>query len=167
MGNIDFLSILLIFIMKYAIAILIGAIEARHHHHHHTNLAQMRAEPPAEAAGDEGAATEAEQKAEAKEEVKEKLPTAADTIKAAQEVLKNKPLEPIEAEMAAARKADAEEAKSVAKHDAIGKGIIADMYASRAAAKVAAVEAEDKMVEVLKERQEVNAAQEKARQAAA
>jgi hypothetical protein len=46
--------------MKYAIAILIGAIEARHHHHHHTNLAQMRAEPPAEAAGEEGAATEAE-----------------------------------------------------------------------------------------------------------
>lgn len=131
----------------------------------------MRAEPPAEAADEPAPADEAAQKAEAKEEVKEKLPTAADTIKAAAEVLKNKPLEPLEAEMAAARAADAAEAKSVAKHDAIGKGIIADMYASRAAAKVAAAEAavkaEDKMVEVLKERQEANLAAEKARQAAA
>jgi len=118
----------------------------------------MRAEP-AEAAAD-AEPSEAEQKAEAKEEVKEKLPTAADTIKAAQEVLKNKPLAPLEAEMAEARRADAEEAKAVAKHDAIGKGIIADMYASRAAAKVAAAEAaenaENKMVEVLKARMEVN-----------
>lgn len=67
--------------------------------------------------------------------------------------------------------ADASEAKAVAKYDAIGKGIIADGYAARAAAKVAsaeaAVAAEDKMVEVLKARMEVNAAQEAARQAAA
>lgn len=46
--------------MKYAIAILLGAVNARHHHHRH-NLMQMRGEPaavvPAEAAADEGAPT--------------------------------------------------------------------------------------------------------------
>jgi len=55
--------------------------------------------------------------------------------------------------MAGARAWDAAEAKSVAKYDAIGKGIIADGYAARAAGKVAAAEAavtaENKMVEVL------------------
>lgn len=73
--------------------------------------------------------------------------------------------------MANSRAWDAAEAKSVAKYDAIGKGIIADGYAARAAAKVAAAEAavkaSDKMVEVLTARQEVLAAQEAARQAAA
>lgn len=73
--------------------------------------------------------------------------------------------------MSAARAADAAEAKAVAKYDAIGKGIIADGYAARAAAKVgaaeAAVKASDKMVEVLNARQDVLAAQEAARQAAA
>lgn len=73
--------------------------------------------------------------------------------------------------MANSKAWDAAEAKSVAKYDAIGKGIIADHYAGIAAKKVAdaeaAVAAEDKMVEVLKARMEVNAAQEAARQAAA
>lgn len=68
-------------------------------------------------------------------------------------------------------KDDAAEALSVAKHDAIGKGIISDMYKSRAQKKLddakAAKEAEDNMVAILKARIEVNEAQEKARQAAA
>lgn len=73
--------------------------------------------------------------------------------------------------MAEAQAVDAAEALDVAKHDAIGKGIISDMYKARAQAKLDDAEkariAADRMVEILQARQDVNDAQEKARQAAA
>ena len=60
---------------------------------------------------------------------------------------------------------DAAEAASVAKHDALGKEIFADMYRTRAQDKLdAAAEAEkasQDMVEVLKARMEVNDAAER------
>merc|ERR1711898_73216 len=71
---------------------------------------------------------------------------------------------------AEARADDAEEAASVAKHDALGKSIFADMYRGRAQKKLddaaAAEKASEDMVEMLTARKEVNAAAEKARQAA-
>jgi len=87
--------------MKYAIAILLGAVEARHHHHRHQYMQMSAGAPeeavPAEVAGDEGApATPEEAAKEAKEEVKEKKPTAADVIAEAKAVLVNKPLTPQE-----------------------------------------------------------------------
>merc|ERR1712167_41248 len=66
---------------------------------------------------------------------------------------------------------DAEESASVAKHDALGKEIFADMYRARAQKKLddaaAAEKASADMVEVLKKRIEINEAAEKERQAAA
>jgi len=124
----------------------------------------MSAEP-AEAAADGGAATPEAAAAEAKEAAKEKMPTAADTIKEAQEVLKPKPIKmdsTLERLMADAVATDAKRAGDVAKHDAIGKGIIADMYKGRAQKKIddaaKAAKAEDDMVEILKARIEINEA---------
>lgn len=63
------------------------------------------------------------------------MPTAEDVKKEAAEVLKPKPV-PQGSESqrmwAEARADDAAEAASVAKHDALGKSIIADMYKARA-----------------------------------
>lgn len=71
---------------------------------------------------------------------------------------------------AESRADDAEEAASVARHDALGKSIFADMYKGRAQKKLddaaAAEKASEDMVEILKKRIEINAAAEKARQAA-
>ena len=63
------------------------------------------------------------------------MPTAEDVKKEAAEVLKPKPVpQGSEAQRtwAEARADDAAEAASVAKHDALGKSIIADMYKARA-----------------------------------
>merc|ERR1719263_1006116 len=133
--------------MKYSlvVAALVGSATAvqRHHHKHHHNYIQTRDDAPAEAAADPGAEDAGAAAAEVKEAAKEKMPTAD----------------------------DAAEAASVAKHDALGKSIIADMYKGRAQKKLddaaAAEKAQADMVEVLKKRIEINEAAEKARQAAA
>jgi len=102
------------------------------------------------------------------------MPTAEDVKKEAAEVLKPKAADQsTEAQRAWAesRAADAEEAANVAKHDALGKVIFADMYKARAQKKLddaaAAEKASVDMVEVLKKRMELNEAAEKDRQAAA
>jgi len=102
------------------------------------------------------------------------MPTAEDVKKEAAEVLKPKAADQSsEAQRAWAesRAADADEAASVAKHDALGKVIFHDMYKARAQKKLddaaAAEKASNDMVEVLKKRMEINEAAEKDRQAAA
>lgn len=102
------------------------------------------------------------------------MPTAEDVKKEAAAVLKPKAADQsTEAQRAWAesRAADAEEAASVAKHDALGKVIFSDMYKARAQKKLddaaAAEKASADMVEVLKKRIEINEAAEKERQAAA
>lgn len=73
--------------------------------------------------------------------------------------------------MGEAQADDAQDALDVAKHDAIGKGIIADMYKSRAQKKLDNAEKEriagERMVELLKARVDVNEANERARQSMA
>jgi hypothetical protein len=128
-------------------------------------------QPPAEAAGDAGAeaaAGAAEAAAQAKEKVKEETPTAESVKKEAEAVLKPKAADQsseAQRTWAEARADDAAEAASVAKHDALGKEIFADMYRTRAQDKLdAAAEAEktsQDMVEVLKARMEVNDAAER------
>jgi len=129
----------------------------------------------AETAGDAGAEGPKEAAAAAKEAAKEKMPPTAEEVKAeAAAVLKPKAADQsTEAQRtwAEARAEDAEEAASVAKHDALGKEIFADMYKARAQKKLddaaAAEKASADMVEVLKKRIEINEAAEKERQAAA
>jgi len=139
----------------------------------------MRADPapaakeaatPAEVAGEDTGA-------EAKEEktgLDKDKPTVADVKAANEAVLAPKPMKigsEFDRTMAEAQATDAQEALDVAKHDAIGKGIISDMYKKRAQDKLDDAEkkriAEDRMVEILQARQDVLDAQEKARQAAA
>jgi len=164
--------------MKYSlvVAALVGSATAvqRHHHKHHHNYIQTRDDAPAEAAADPGAEDAGAAAAEVKEAAKEKMPTAEDVKKEAAEVLKPKPTpqgSESQRAWAEARADDAAEAASVAKHDALGKSIIADMYKGRAQKKLddaaAAEKAQADMVEVLKKRIEINEAAEKARQAAA
>ena len=95
-------------------------------------------------------------------------PTAEDVKKEAAEVLKPKAADQsTEAQRAwaEARADDAAEAASVAKHDALGKEIFADMYRQRAQDKLddaaKAEKASADMVEVLKARMEVNEAAER------
>ena len=169
--------------LNLVLAALFGAVTVeqvsamqRHHHHHHHSYVQTGADPvPVEAAADAGAETPAEAKAAAAEAVKEALPpTAEDVKKEAAAVLKPKPADQsTEAQRAwaEARADDAAEAASVAKHDALGKVIFADMYRTRAQDKLddaaKAEKAADDMVANLKARMEVNEAAERTRQTAA
>jgi len=113
---------------------------------------------PAEAAGEEAAGAE-----EPKTGLEKDKPTAEDVKKANEEVLKPKPMKQgseFDRTMAESQAGDAQDALDVAKHDAIGKGIISDMYKARAQKKLddaeAAKVAENRMVELLKARQDVN-----------
>jgi len=164
------------------VAALVGAVtieEAqavqRHHHHHHS-FVQTGEEPkaaPAEAAADPGAEDPKAAAAEAKEAADEKMPTAESVKKEAEAVLKPKPADQstqAQLQWAESRAGDAEEAASVAKHDALGKVIFSDMYKGRSQKKLddaaKAEKASADMVKVLKERIEINEAAEKTRQAA-
>jgi hypothetical protein len=154
------------------VAALVGTITVdqvsaiqRHHHHHHS---YVQTQGDADTAGDAAGAEGAEAAKQAKEAVAEKMPTAEDVKKEAAEVLKPKAADQsTEAQRtwAEARADDAADAASVAKHDALGKEIFADMYRTRAQDKLdAAAEAEkasQDMVEVLKARMEVNDAAER------
>ena len=132
--------------MKYSlvIAALLGYTSARHHHHHAHNLLQVAKE-------------------EEKEGLEKDQPTAEDVKKANAEVMKPKPMKTgseFDRTMAEAQADDAQDALDVAKHDAIGKGIIADMYKARAQKKLDDAEkdriASTRMVELLKARKDVN-----------
>lgn len=105
-----------------------------------------------------------------KEGLEKDKPTAEDVKKANAEVLAPKPMKvgsEFDRTLANAAADDAQDALDVAKHDAIGKGIIADMYKSRAQKKLDDAEkdrlAGERMVEILEARQNVNDALEKAR----
>ena len=167
---------------SFVLAALLGASVAvtRHHHHHTHNYVQTSEAPAAapaaaEAAADAGAETPKEAAADVKEAAAEQIPPTAEAVKAeAAAVLKPKAADQsTEAQRtwAESRAEDAEEAASVAKHDALGKEIYADMYKARAQKKLDDAAAAEKssadMVEVLKKRIEINAAAEKERQAAA
>lgn len=93
------------------------------------------------------------------------MPTAEDVKKEAAAVLKPKPIKmdsTLERLMADAVRVDGIRAADVAKHDAIGKSIFADMYNGRAQKKIddaaKAAAAEDEMVKILKARIEINEA---------
>jgi len=154
--------------MKFVVAALLGAVSARHHHHH--ALVQMT-EEPAETAGDVPE-TPAEVAEEAKAKKDEKKPMSPeDAKKEADAVLADKPIKASPDQYAAAKAADAAEAKEVAKYDAVGKSIIAGMYEARAQAKIDAAAkakaAQVAMVDILAAREAANEAAEKARQAEA
>jgi len=174
--------------LSLVIAALFGTVTveqvmATQRHHHHHSYVQTSAEPaaaapaaaaPAEAAADAGAQGAAADAAAAKAEVAEANPTAEQVKAEAAAVLVPKPADQsseAQRTWAESRADDAAEAASVAKHDALGKTIFADMYAARAQGKLDSAAAAEKsandMVEVLKARMEVNAAAEKTRQATA
>lgn len=72
---------------------------------------------------------------EGKEGLEKDRPTAEDVKAANEAVLKPKPMKvgsEFDRTMSEAQSDDAQDSLDVAKHDAIGKGIIADMYKSRA-----------------------------------
>lgn len=107
---------------------------------------------PVEVAG-EAAAVEPE---EPKKGLEKDKPTAEDVKQAAKEVLEPKLMKTgseFERTMNEAQSDDAQDALDVAKHDAIGKGIISDMYKARAQKKLDDAEkariAESRMVEIL------------------
>lgn len=105
------------------------AVQRHHHHHSYVQVDSAKeAAVPAEAAADAGSEAPAAAAAEA--------PATAETVKAeAAAVLKPKAADQstqAQLQWASSRAGDASESANVAKYDALGKVIFADMYKSRA-----------------------------------